>query len=91
LENARSILLGWARDVFGLLNEEASQFVENSRRSGAKDLGISEEKIERLVQERSEARNAKNFKLADEIRNRLLEQGVLIEDSPKGPTWRVKD
>ena len=91
LENARSTLLGWARDVFGLLNEEASVFVKNSRRSGAKDLGVSEEEIERSVQERSEARKAKNFKLADEIRNRLLEKGILIEDGPKGSTWRVKD
>ncbi len=84
-------MLGWARDVLGLLNEEPSEFVENSRRSGAKDLGVSEEEIEHLVQERSEARKAKNFKLADEIRNRLLEHGVLIEDGPKGSTWRVKD
>ncbi len=91
LENSRSMLLGWARDVFGLLNEKASEFVENLRRSGAKELSVSEEEIERLVQERSEARKAKNFKLADEIRNRLLEQGILIEDGPKGPTWRVKD
>ncbi len=91
LENSRSMLLGWARDVFGLLNEKASEFVENLRRLGAKELSVSEEEIERLVQERSEARKAKNFKLADEIRNRLLEQGILIEDGPKGPTWRVKD
>lgn len=91
LEQVRKTLLGWANEVLGLLNEAPEIFIENARRSGAKDLNINEEEIERLVQERSEARKAKNFKLGDEIRNRLLEHGILIEDGPKGSTWRVKD
>ncbi|MGC8602705.1 MAG: cysteine--tRNA ligase [Desulfomonilaceae bacterium] len=91
LKHTRSTLLVWARDVFGLLNEEASRFLQSSRQSGAKDLAITEEEIERMVHERSEARKAKDFKLADEIRNSLLNLGIVIEDGPKGSTWRIKD
>jgi cysteinyl-tRNA synthetase len=91
LENVKKTLLGWANEVLGLLNEAPEIFIENARRSGAKDLNITKEEIERLVEERSEARKAKNFKLGDEIRNRLLEYGILIEDGPKGSTWRVRD
>jgi cysteinyl-tRNA synthetase len=77
--------------VFGLLNESPETFIDNARRSGAKDLSITEEEIEQLVRARSEARKNKDFKLADDIRNRLLEAGILIEDGPGGSSWRVKD
>ncbi|MGC8660225.1 MAG: cysteine--tRNA ligase, partial [Desulfomonilaceae bacterium] len=91
LTTARSKLSVWARDVLGLLNEDASSFLETARRSGAQSLGISEQEIERLLQERGQARKDKNFKLADQIRNQLLELGIIIEDGPKGSTWRVKE
>ena len=91
LKTAGAKLSVWARDVLGLLNEDASMFLDTLRRSGAQNLGISEQEIERLVQERGQARKEKDFKLADEIRNRLLEHGIVIEDSPKGSTWRVKE
>ncbi len=41
-------------------------------------------KIQRLVEERQAARKAKNFKRADEIRDRLAQSGWVIEDTPKG-------
>ncbi len=91
VEKAGASLTGWARDVFGLLNESPETFIDNARRSGAKDLSITEEEIEELVQARSDARRNKDFKQADDIRNRLLEAGILIEDGPSGSSWRVKD
>ena len=91
VEKAGESLTGWARDVFGLLNESPETFIENARRSGAKDLSITEEEIEELVQARSDARKNKNFKLGDDIRNKLLGLGILIEDGPTGSSWRVKD
>ena len=44
--------------------------------------------IDTLLQERSEARAAKNFKRSDEIRDELLAQGYVIEDTPTGPVAR---
>ena len=46
--------------------------------------------IEKLIQQRTEARLAKDFNKADEIRNTLSDMGVEIEDTPDGTTWRMK-
>ena len=42
-----------------------------------------------MIEERAEAKRSKEFKRADEIRNLLFEKGVVLEDSPKGTTWKV--
>lgn len=46
-------------------------------------------KIERLIQERQQAKQAKNFNKADEIRNQLLELGVSIKDTREGTSWTI--
>ena len=46
--------------------------------------------IELLIKTRKQLRDAKQFKLADEIRDRLLETGVSIEDTAQGTTWKRK-
>jgi cysteinyl-tRNA synthetase len=50
--------------------------------------GMDAAEIERLLQERQQARAAKNFGRADEIRDLLLGRGIAIEDTPSGPKWR---
>jgi cysteinyl-tRNA synthetase len=54
------------------------------------DRGSPEEiaKIEALIAERGAAKQAKDFAAADRIRNVLKEQGILLEDGPKGVVWR---
>jgi cysteinyl-tRNA synthetase len=44
--------------------------------------------IEKLIEERQEARKAKNFARADEIRDSLKAQGIILEDTPSGVKWR---
>ena len=46
------------------------------------------EDIEKLIEERQAARKAKNFARADEIRNELLEKGIILEDTREGVKWR---
>ena len=46
--------------------------------------------IELLIKTRKQLRDAKQFKLADEIRDKLLETGVIIEDTAQGTTWKRK-
>jgi cysteinyl-tRNA synthetase len=58
---------------------------------GRKSLNRTEDEIRELLDQRAEARKARNFKLADEIRDKLLSWGILIEDGPKGSSWRVKE
>jgi len=51
---------------------------------------LLDEEIERLIQERTEARKAKNWARADEIRDLLMRRGILLEDTPQGVRWRRK-
>lgn len=44
--------------------------------------------IEALIEERQAARKAKNFARADEIRNELLEKGIILEDTREGVKWK---
>ncbi|MXY19754.1 MAG: cysteine--tRNA ligase [Dehalococcoidia bacterium] len=45
--------------------------------------------IQTLVDVRAELRSARQFQLADNIRDRLTELGVSLEDSPEGTSWRL--
>lgn len=46
--------------------------------------------IEALISEREKARKRKDFKLADEIRKKLEELGIVLEDAKEGTRWRRK-
>jgi len=73
--------------------EETSSFVRNVLEN---IFGLSleykekDKTIEKLIEERQKARSNKNYKKADEIREKLLEQGVVLEDTKEGPVWRKK-
>lgn len=43
--------------------------------------------IEELIKKRTEARKNKDFKTADEIRDKLKEMGIVLEDTPQGVKW----
>ncbi len=43
--------------------------------------------IETLIEKRTEARKMKDFKTADEIRDKLKEMGIILEDTPQGVKW----
>jgi cysteinyl-tRNA synthetase len=47
--------------------------------------------VEDLLEQRAAARSRRDFAAADELRNRLTAAGVVVEDSPDGPTWSLKD
>ena len=49
---------------------------------------LLEEDIEALNKERQEARKAKNFGRADEIRKELLDRGIILEDTREGVKWK---
>jgi cysteinyl-tRNA synthetase len=51
---------------------------------------LTDEAIDALVNERTQAKKQRNFARADQIRNELAEKGVLIEDSKDGVRWKRK-
>ena len=44
--------------------------------------------IEQMIEARQQARKNKDFAKADEIRNALLEKGILLEDTREGVKWK---
>jgi cysteinyl-tRNA synthetase len=52
--------------------------------------GLTDEAIDALVAERTQAKRQRNFARADQIRNELAEKGVVIEDSKDGVRWKRK-
>jgi cysteinyl-tRNA synthetase len=51
---------------------------------------LTDEAIDALVAERTTAKTQRNFARADQIRNELVEKGVVIEDSKDGVRWKRK-
>ncbi|MGV3464454.1 MAG: cysteine--tRNA ligase [Heyndrickxia sp.] len=49
---------------------------------------LLDEEIEELIEKRNAARKERNFALADEIRDRLKEMKIILEDTPQGIRWR---
>ena len=47
--------------------------------------------VDGMLAERQEARAGRDFARADAVRDRLLQAGISVEDTPDGPLWTVKD
>ena len=63
------------------------QNVEDYFRLGAT---LSNEEIQSMIDQRNKARDDKDFELSDKIRDSLLEQGIVLEDTDKGTIWKVR-
>jgi len=53
------------------------------------DLSLDAQ-IQQLIEERNQARRARNFSLADQVRDRLFEMGYTIEDTKEGVRWKKR-
>jgi cysteinyl-tRNA synthetase len=77
--------------LLGLLQQVPQAFLQGSSRHVDTDIAQSVDdfgaKIEALIAQRAEAKSAKNFGLADQIRQDLLAQGIVLKDSPQGTQW----
>ncbi|KUR35086.1 hypothetical protein AWF48_14410 [Escherichia coli] len=64
--------------------------LEGWSESGAQADDSEVAEIEALIQQRLDARKAKDWAAADAARDRLNEMGIVLEDGPQGTTWRRK-
>ena len=71
--------------LLGLLNKTSEEWFASNNKSK-----ISKNDIELLIQERDEARKSKDFVKADEIRDQLDQNNVVLEDVDGKTIWRVK-
>jgi cysteinyl-tRNA synthetase len=75
--------------VLGLLGKPPELAVQSGLRgSDQTSAGLSDAEIDAMVARRTEAKKAKQFAQADQLRAELLEQGVILEDSATGTRWR---
>ncbi|HWP01473.1 MAG TPA: cysteine--tRNA ligase [Methylococcus sp.] len=82
--------------VLGLLQSDAEAWLKGTVHlvsapgmpSSAAATVSPDAEIEDLVRQRQQARQAKNWAEADRIRDELKRKGVIVEDTPAGPTWR---
>jgi len=70
--------------VLGLLQRSPEEFLQGASAAGA----LAPDRIEALIAERAAAKASKNFAEADRIRKELLDNGVVLEDTPQGTIWR---
>lgn len=82
-ENTLATTLKHLGARLGILQEDAAAFLKGEASSCALDAAA----IEALIAERAAAKAAKNYVRADEIRQQLAEQGVILKDSPTGCEW----
>lgn len=78
-----SELLGLA-ELMGLLQNDPEEWFTLARGAG----DISKQDIEMLIAKRQQAKDDKDYSGADQIRQSLLDQGVVLEDSRAGTQWR---
>jgi len=75
-----------AGNMLGILEQDPAQWLQEAASADA----ISAVAIEALIRERHDAKLAKNYARADEVRAALLAQGVVLEDSREGTQWKRK-
>ncbi|MDR2939498.1 MAG: cysteine--tRNA ligase, partial [Clostridiales bacterium] len=81
--SSKEFITGLTAKLEGLCNVLGIEYKKQGQAGG-------EPAIEALIEERAQAKKNKDFNKADGIRNKLLEMGVVIEDTRMGTRWSYK-
>ncbi len=80
--------------ILGVLTRDPEKWLgsrsELTAGEGAETAALDAAEIDRLVQARIAARQGRDYKESDRIRDELAARGVVLEDGPAGTTWRRK-
>lgn len=95
-----SVIYDLIRDINSNINYNSSKELIDGAYKLIKDLlkpfailikegkDTIEEEVEKLIEERQQARKDKNYKRSDEIRDYLKNKGIVLEDTPQGVRWK---
>ncbi|MGL9760038.1 MAG: cysteine--tRNA ligase [Symbiopectobacterium sp.] len=72
--------------ILGLLEQDPEAFLQSTSQADSDKM----QEIKALIQQRNDARQAKDWALADVARAHLTEMGIVLEDGPRNTTWRRK-
>ncbi len=81
--NILSAMLIKLGNFIGILEYNAEDYLKQGSE-------LSEAEISEKIAQREAARNSKDFAMSDQIRDELVELGIILEDSANGTTWRRK-
>lgn len=83
------VIKAWLTQTLGLIQKTPSEFFTglSKYRLGGQ---LSPDDIEKKLHDRHTARAAKDWKTADVIRDELLAQGIVIQDTPRGTRWTLQ-
>jgi cysteinyl-tRNA synthetase (EC 6.1.1.16) len=76
------------RDIFGLFDSLQPCVKQEEIKAKEKEESINEDLIQVLIEAREKARKEKQFAIADLIRDKLAEKGIILEDTPFGTKWK---
>jgi cysteinyl-tRNA synthetase len=82
--SALAALLRYLANLIGLLQMDATEFLKSS----VHDAGMSDNEIDVKIDARIQAKAAKDWATADQIRDELTTAGIVLEDSAEGTRWR---
>jgi cysteinyl-tRNA synthetase len=74
--------------VLGMLSDKTEDYFNKKKSKFLEKKEVDTSLIDSMVKERFEARKAKDWKKADEIRKKLSDMGIIIEDRPDGTIWK---
>ena len=89
LYRARSIFRELGK-VLGLFLQDPADYFKGDRDRELKKRNIDRDEIENLLAARTKARTEQNWAKADEIRDTLRQQGIVLKDGPEGTVWSIQ-
>ena len=79
-------------ELFGVLNilqQNPVEYIENTKNDILEKSGLTVDDIEKSINERLVAKQNKDWATADAVRAKLLDKGIVLNDTPNGTTWDV--
>ena len=77
--------------ILGILLEKPTVYFDKKQTQVFEQKSVDPTMIAKMVEERSAARKAKNWKKADQIRNQLVDMDVILEDRAEGTVWKINN